>query len=203
MTRAAHDVGCVVLAAGGSSRFGSPKQLEEMDGETLVHRAARAAVESGAKVVVLVAGASFDEVKASVSDLDSVIVVFNPHWRDGLASSLRAGLHAISSHASIDGVLLTLADQPLVQSESLRKLVELFDDAHRIVAASHESSPGVPALIGIEFVNDLRELEGDRGARSWLVEHKDIVTLVEMPEAAADVDAPADLLKFRPASKAE
>jgi molybdenum cofactor cytidylyltransferase len=192
-----NDIACIVLAAGGSSRFGSPKQLQLVGGRTLVHRAVSAAFETGIETVVLVAGSSYEEITAAVSDFESLIVAHNPDWRSGLSSSLRAGLLALESHTPFDGVLITVGDQPRVDGHSLRKLLSVFDRDHRIVASSYSGIRGVPALIGNEYLDDLMHLEGDHGAGQWLRTHPDRLTLVDMPEASMDIDTRDDLAMFR------
>lgn len=198
-----HDVGCIVLAAGGSRRFGSPKQLKEVNGETLVHRAVRAAAEATVSGIVLVTGAESDAVSAAVLDFDSLVTVFNPEWRTGLASSLRTGLAALVENFHPDGALLTLVDQPLVDSRSIQLLLEAFGSTRRIVASSYEGNIGAPAIIGREFFHDLMKLEGDHGAGPWLRRRVNQVTEVAMSAAALDVDVPADVQRLRRASKEE
>ena len=111
----------VVLAAGGSTRLGRPKQLLTRDGETLVHRAARLALESGAARVLVVVGAHADEVRAAVAALP-VECLANPAWSSGMASSLRLAAEALASH---DGAtLLLVCDQPALEVAHLHALRE-------------------------------------------------------------------------------
>ena len=186
------DVACIVLAAGGSSRFGASKQLGKLNGETLIHRAVRAAYERELRLVVVVTGADSGKVAAAVSDYDA-IVIRNHDWQSGLASSIVTGLQQFKNLSRVDGVLITLADQPLVDSSSLLKLLSAFDSTHRIVAAGYSDTIGVPVVIGREYVPDLMRLEGDRGAGQWLKSRQQDLTVVSMPEASIDVDTVDDL----------
>ena len=186
-------IGSVVLAAGGSTRFGSTKQLLIHDGEPLVRRAAKAALEAGAKPVMVVLGADAPMVALELSKLRNVLTVINTHWATGLASSLSTGLRALMEIAGCDAVLVTLADQPNVDAASLRKLTDAFDNDHRIVASAFAGTIGVPAIFGCEYVKDLMRLEGDTGAGKWLREHPDKVTTVDLPEAETDIDTVEDL----------
>ena len=185
-------IACIVLAAGGSSRFGSAKQLQQLSGEALAHRAVRTAIESDLSPVVLVTGANADEVQAVVSDYDSLLIIRNHEWQAGLASSIAAGLGALEHHSAIDGVMITLADQPLVTSSSLGRLIDAFDAHHRIVASGYNETIGVPVVIGREHMIDLLQLAGDRGAAAWIKERVESVTVVPLPEAAVDIDRPDD-----------
>mgnify|MGYP006198170919 CR=1 FL=1 len=100
----------VVLAAGGSTRLGRPKQLLTRDGETLVHRAARLAVASGAARVRVIVGAHADDVVAAVRDLPVECLV-NPRWNEGLAGSVRVAVNALAAHDR--ATLLLTCDQPV------------------------------------------------------------------------------------------
>ena len=110
-------VSALVLAAGGSRRFGRPKQLLPWRGEPLIRHAARAALGSGADEVVVVLGADADAVRAALADLP-IHVALNPGWESGLASSLAAGLE----EASGDAVLVVLGDQPVADAKVLAAL---------------------------------------------------------------------------------
>jgi CTP:molybdopterin cytidylyltransferase MocA len=186
-------VGCVILAAGGSTRFGSPKQLVIHNGEPLVRRAAKAALDAGARPVMVVLGAHAPIVAPELSRLRNVRTVINAHWATGLASSLATGLRALMEIAGCDAVLVTLADQPNVDAAALEKLIAAFDANHRIVASSYSGTIGVPAIFGCEHVEELMRLTGDSGAGKWLRSNPDKVTTVSLPEAEVDIDTVEDV----------
>ena len=188
-------VGAVVLAAGAATRFGTAKQLAPFEGTPLVRRAVDAALGAGAHPVVVIVGAHGDDVAASLAGLDAVSVVVHAEWHLGLASSLASGLAALDG-ADCDAALVTLADQPLVDAHALRRLLAAFVGARRIVASSYGDTCGVPAIFGREHLPALRALTGDSGARRWLRQHAALVTAVPMPEAAVDIDTPADLTRL-------
>jgi molybdenum cofactor cytidylyltransferase len=192
MTKVAANIVCIVLAAGGSSRFGSAKQLQRYDGEILVRRAVKAAKESGAAHVILVTGANAEAVERSVDDFESLRIVRNDSWIKGLSSSIAAGIGAIDDEDTIDAVLVTLGDQPLVDGPCLTRLISAFDENHRIVAASYNDIAGAPVLFGCEHLDFLKQLTGDKGARQLLARMTS-VTRVPMREAALDVDEARDL----------
>jgi molybdenum cofactor cytidylyltransferase len=188
-----HTIGALILAAGGSKRFGSPKQLVIHDGETLVRRAAKAASAAGARPVVVVLGADAGQVAPELARLRHVRTVINEHWASGLASSLATGLRALMEGAGCDGVLVMLADQPMVDAPALKKLFAAFDPDHRAVAAAYAGTMGVPAIFGCEHVEVLMRLTGDKGAGDWLRSHPDKVTTVPLPEAQVDIDTVTDV----------
>lgn len=189
-------VAAVVLAAGGSARMGHPKQLILHDGEPLVVRAARSAAGAGADPVIVVLGAHAAGIRPVLSGLAGVRVVVNSNWERGLASSLATGLRAAVDDEGCDGVLVTLADQPLVDAGILRALIARFHSGARIVASGYAGEPGVPALFGREHVPALVELTGDTGAGQWLRARSPEVAIVPLEVAALDLDTPADAARL-------
>lgn len=199
-------IGAVILAAGSSSRLGHPKQLVVHQGLTLVARAARAALATGAHPVVVVVGAGAAAVRAALSNLP-VVTVVNDDWRAGMGTSLVAGVRELMVRApGLRGVLLTLADQPLVDAAALGRLVEAWSladaaassGAHLVIAAAaYAGTVGVPALFGRAHVDALRAIPPDRGAAPLLRSAGVHVTAVDMPEAEVDVDSPDDVARLR------
>ena len=95
-------------------------------------------------------------------------LVINDDWETGLASSLATGLRAVYQNVSCDGVLVMLADQPLIDAASLSQLLDAFNTDDRIIASEYDDTIGVPVVIGREHVPDLMALKGDAGAGAWL-----------------------------------
>jgi molybdenum cofactor cytidylyltransferase len=183
----------VVLAAGGSSRFGSPKQLVRLKGRPLLHLAVARAGEVGGHDVTVVLGAHANEL-APLLKHSPVSVVINRGWREGIASSIRAGLKRVP--AGSPGVLLMLADQAAVSGEDLRRLVGVWRaQPHCIVAAYFETITGVPAVFPREDFASLARLRGDEGARALLRGRSSRIVRFPLPSAALDIDTPEDLLR--------
>jgi molybdenum cofactor cytidylyltransferase len=162
-----------------------------------VRRTAVAALDAGACRVVVVLGATAATIAAALSGLAAVTIAMNPDWDKGLASSLAVGLSAFLADDSCDAVLVTLADQPLIDGKALRRLLTGFDDEHRIIASAYRDTIGVPAVFGREHFDDLMRLTGDRGAGSWLRARQNEVTRVPLYSAALDIDTPSDLARLR------
>jgi molybdenum cofactor cytidylyltransferase len=185
----------IVLAAGASTRLGEPKQLIELGGQPLVRRAAMSALEAGAHPVVVVLGSGGDQILPALDGLPGVRVALNTRWETGLASSLGAGLAALTAEDDVDGALLLLADQPFVDAHTLKALVDAFGES-RIVASSYSNTVGVPAVIGREYFGELASLQGDRGAGPWL-KRQASVTPVPLPVSPLDIDTPDDVSLLR------
>lgn len=183
----------VLLAAGSATRFGSPKQLAELDGIPLVCHALEnlLAVDALARVYVVV-GAAGDRVAARCSPYEDVEVVRAPDWEEGMAASLRAGV-AAADRAGFDAVLVHLADLPRV-TPSVAEAVLAEPAPARAVFAGE---PGHPVLIGRELFGEVAALTGDAGLRDVLVAAH--TTQVEAGHLAdpTDVDTPEALESLR------
>ena len=190
------ELSAIVLAAGGSSRYGRCKQLVEINGYSLV----RLAVDKLSSVfshdrICVVVGANPEAVAQAISSLP-VNIVENNHWQQGLASSIKAGINSLEPDCR--AVLITLCDQVLVTEEHLRRLVDRWmADPSRIIASGYAGTLGTPAVIPAEFYPQLLALEGDAGAKSVLRNNTDNVTTIPIPEAEFDLDVPADLEKLK------
>lgn len=186
----------IVLAAGESRRFGTLKQLAPIAGQSLLGLAAGRAVELCGSAVTIVLGARAAELAPLLRDLP-VSVTVNPLWREGLGSSIRAGVASLPE--SCEGVLLMLADQAAVSTGDLRRLADAWRGQPRcIVAASRGAIVGAPAVFPRALFHALGELRGNRGAHELIERHRECVMCVDMPHAAIDIDTPADLHAFAP-----
>jgi len=186
-------VGLVLLAGGGSRRLGSPKQLlADTEGRTLMRRAAETALGSACRPVTVVLGASAEAIEAELISLPLTIAV-NPDWQTGLASSLKAGLNALTEAHKLDAVVVMLCDQPQVTSALLDSLVMAHaDTGHAIIACEYGGALGVPALFGRALFGALASLTGDEGARRVIKSYAGPVTRLPFPEGIFDVDTPQD-----------
>ena len=185
----------LLLAAGASRRFGSPKQLARIGGETLLRRMARVAVESRPAGCFVVLGASATRLKRELRDLPITIVV-NRQWRQGLSGSIRTGIAALPSTAR--AALVLLVDQGAIGPADLELLAAAWRKAPRsIVAARADGVLGPPAILPRHLFTALRRLRGDQGARDLLRDPSRRVIGFDLPGAAADVDRPADLARLK------
>lgn len=185
----------VILAAGASRRFGSPKQLAKYRGETLLARSTRLAHEAGAEKVFVVLGYRSSLVqralKHSRATLPYASTVRNVRWRDGMGRSLACGVRSLDRRAR--AVLVCLADQPLLEAGDLARLVLEWRASPRcIVASRYAGKLGVPAIFPRSYFAALNSLSGDRGAQVLLPSSNDVLS-VPMPLAAVDIDDPQDL----------
>lgn len=187
-------VAAVVLGAGRSTRMGGPnKLLATFSGVPLIRRSVETAIASQASEVVVVVGHRADVMRRALEGLD-VKIVENPDHADGLSTSVRLGVREIGSSA--DGVLMMLADQPLLESVHLDALIEAFRPLGEgsIVLATSKGKRGNPVVLTTRFAADIEMLRGDVGARAIVAANEELVTEVELGAAAAiDVDTPEAL----------
>ena len=189
----------IVLAAGSSSRFGSPKQLVRVDGRPLLHAAVSRAVEVAGHAVSVVLGAHAADL-APLLRHSAASIVINRDWSEGMASSIRAGVSRLPG--SCGGAMLVLADQAAVTAEDLRRLATTWRrQPNYIVAAQYGAALGAPAIFPASCFRDLTELRGDRGAQVLFKRNPDRVIRVPMESASIDIDTPEDLLRLDPAKR--
>ena len=185
----------VLLAAGTSSRYGSEnKLLATLEGEPIVRHAARTLVHSSVDPVVVVLGHEADRVQDALEGL-AVNPVVNEAYDTGQASSLRAGIEAVSDCSDIDAVLVALGDMPFVAPETIETLVAAYAaDAGEALAAAFDGTRGNPVLFDARFFDALTDVDGDIGGRKLLLE-SDSGALIEVddPGVRRDVDVPDDL----------
>lgn len=159
MTAGLHDgVAALVLAAGGSRRLGTPKQLLAYRGATLLEASLATARAAGFEQVVVALGGAADEVRAQV-DLSDLDVVVNADFEDGCATSIRSGLDHV--HPAMHGLVLLLGDQPGVSVEAIRALVA-GARGHAVGVCSYDDALGHPLWFDRSMWETLRGLHGDK-----------------------------------------
>lgn len=176
-------VAAIILAAGASTRFGSPKQLIQFGTETLLERTARIAVEAGLNPVYGVVS----EYLPLEAFSNRMIRVINPEAYEGMASSIRAGLRAAENGASpLSGIVMLTCDQPAVTAEHLR---ELSRGGTQVIGSAYAQRKGVPAYFPATTFAQLMALRGDLGARDLLKAAK----AIDLPGGELDIDTLDDL----------
>jgi len=188
------DLHAIVLAAGASRRFGSPKQLVRIGDRPLLSLVAGRTAQIVGQALIVVLGAGAAELTGMLKHSPGTVVV-NRQWREGLASSIRAGIARLPP--SCAGVMLVLADQACVAAEDLQRLAGAWRrQPLGIAAASYGGTSGAPAIFPRHLFPELTALRGDCGARALLNRHGDQLIRVPMASAAFDLDTPDDLLEL-------
>ena len=192
----------VVLAAGTSSRFGRDgtkgrqrghiKQLFELDGRPLVRRVVEAALGSQLAEVIVVLGHASERVAQILNGLE-VQRVDNPNFSLGQSTSVVAGLAHVTHEAA--AAMFLPADQPLLSSRLIDRLIDAYHAGSRIVVPVHKGQRGAPVIFDRAFFGELERLEGDAGGRQLMPRHPGQIAEIEVddPLELADIDTRADL----------
>jgi len=185
-----------LLAAGGSTRLGRPKQLLPWNGSTLLGSTIERLSKAGCVRLIVVLGADATEVcKHCVAppkvQLD---IVTNSDWREGQATSLRAGIEHAVALKGIGATVIALCDQPLIDTSHYRELIARVNRFGYFAAATeYPEGLGVPACLSFLALQKLSLLVGDTGAKKWLREQAaHTIDRVTCPAAVMDIDTEVD-----------
>ncbi|VEN73671.1 putative MobA-related glycosyltransferase [Candidatus Desulfarcum epimagneticum] len=190
----------IILAAGMSKRFGSPKQLARIQGERMINRVIDACLDSNLDPVVAVLGARFDAVLAAIGERvrsPRLAVARNFAYRQGLSASLRAGLGALKSPGP---VMFVHGDQPFVSAAVINEMLEKFNASDKqICFPALGGKQKTPTLFSETFFFDLLGVTGDAGAREIIRQNLSEALVLEMkaPLPFFDIDTPEDLERVR------
>jgi molybdenum cofactor cytidylyltransferase len=185
----------VVLAAGSSSRLGSNKLLIDLGGETIVHRAARRALEAGLAPVIVVLGFEADRVMEALQKLD-VVAAVNPDHTRGMHSSVRVGITRVP--ADCEAAVVILADMPLVTSAMSAGLVARFRSGTEPLVISLYGDVQAPPTLYARALFPALAAAGKGGGRLVVRDHREEAAALEWPPALlADLDRPEDLERLR------
>jgi molybdenum cofactor cytidylyltransferase len=193
-------VDALILAAGPSTRLGTPKQLIPWGSSTLLQHVIGSIAATRVDATWVVLGASLDEILKEV-DFHDAGIVENPEWEEGIASSLRVGLDAIARESEADAVLVVLADQPNVDPDVIESILERYESTGAsAVVPKYRYQRGNPVLIDRSLWTRIMSLEGDQGARTLLQAHPEWVEEVWFPSVMPkDIDTERDLDELRQA----
>jgi molybdenum cofactor cytidylyltransferase len=187
------NVSAVILAAGGSSRLGRPKQLLPFRGKTLVRRIVDAAVEGGCSPIVVVVGRDKEKIARELEQSNAVIVE-NVNWNNGMGTSIRSAVqHLIDTAPNVEAIALLVCDQPFVDSRTIEQLIALREKTKKaIVASSYARTLGVPALFDRSCADELLHLDEGSGAKAVISLNRGRVEEFPFPEGKIDIDTAAD-----------
>ncbi|PLK43610.1 NTP transferase domain-containing protein [Emticicia sp. TH156] len=197
------NVSIVILAAGGSTRMGAPKQLLHVEGQSLLKRVAEMAMDTPCYPIVVVLGANKALVRKELERMP-VTLIDNPNWQDGMASSLKMGLvGAYMTFKDLEAVIFLTVDMPYVSVELIEHLIKkaqenmsTTNETPDIVACRYDGQLGIPVLFKRNIFNDLLELKGDTGAKKVIMAHQDKTATIDFPQGKFDLDTIEEYRNF-------
>jgi molybdenum cofactor cytidylyltransferase len=191
-------IGIIILAAGASTRLGTPKQLlPHKQGHTLLSHTIQVALNSKCQPVIVVLGAYAEKLRQEISHFP-VQLSENPQWNQGMGASIRVGIQSLNSTPEIEAVVLTLCDQPFISSQIIDRLVDTYYQTNKkIVACEYAGTLGVPALFHHTLFSDLISFKEGTGAKKVIKKYTQDVFSIPFPEAAIDIDTSEDYEQFQ------
>ena len=177
-----------MLAAGKSTRMGAQnKLLLKFNDQSMVSHVVDQLIQSDVSSILVVTGNEADHVRNSITQ--DVKFADNPYYELGLSSSLKVGISELP--AQCDGVMICLGDMPYITSEDYNSIIMSFKP-NKIIAPTLNGKIGNPLIFSKEYFLSFAELEGDKGARKFLKEHKENVVKVDLNTEAIfdDIDTP-------------
>ena len=177
-------IAALILAAGASTRFGSPKQLARIGDRTMLVTVVDLAREAGLNPIVAV-------VAPGIAVAPDVVPIVNAQPEAGLSRSLRMGIAAMP--AEVDAAVILLGDQPTIAQAMIRAIVKAERNGRPVTAARANGRLGPPVLLMRDGFGLTQGAIGDEGLRSMLTRNPELVTPVDVAAHAPDVDTPADL----------
>ncbi len=181
----------VLLAAGGSARMGRPKQLLPWGNQTLIEHQIQTLRKTGNPVCVVL-GASASLI-SPVIEKHHVYTFINHDWQKGMGSSVAAGVTgATAEFPNSDAILVALSDQPLIPPEHFNNMLKTFRPGKKQIIISQSASGwnGVPALFDKWYFEELKELDGEQGAKTIIGRYKNAVISLNCSDNLADIDTP-------------
>lgn len=182
----------IILAAGGSSRLGFPKQTLLYKGNTLLEIAIKAGLKSKCSPVIVVLGANAELLYPGIKD-ENIVIIQNPDWAEGMASSIRSAINSIQQNKEIDSAVIMLCDQPFVTHAVIDNLLYKHQETgKKIVASSYKDIFGVPVFFNRSLFNELLLLKGHEGAKKLLRSPPGDIATIPFEKGTIDIDTLTD-----------
>lgn len=188
------NIAIIILAAGGSTRLGSPKQLlQDRQGTTLIRRICTIAIAANIGKIICILGAHHEMIRPELDDLPLTTIV-NDQWSSGISSSIILGVTSISEvDPTIEAILFLVCDQPFVNKDVLESIIQCHVKTQKpIIASQYQNILGTPALFHRSIFPDLMQLHGDKGAGKVIQDNMDRVALVQFEAGIFDIDTAED-----------
>ena len=185
------NIAILIMAAGESQRMKAIKQLLPWKDSSLLGHTIKTLHDVQKEYIYVVLGASKNEIETAINfGAQGISVIENKDWKNGLGNSIACGIqYILNNELGYDGVLICLADQPLLDSEYYKTMIAEFNSQSvSIVASKYNKNLGVPAIFNREMASELVKLNGDHGAKEILLKYHESITVVDPGERIKDID---------------
>lgn len=185
--------GIIILAAGNSSRLGRPKQLLPYHNKSLLQNAVEQSLLVPESIVLVVTGASREIMESELKN-NQILVRHNAGWETGMASSIKTGVsELLVLYPSLDALLLTVCDQPFLNTGIMTSLIVEFTVSNKnIIASAYNDTLGTPVLFSKKYFNALQQLEGQEGAKKIIMKNQEDTASVSFSPGGIDIDTDED-----------
>ncbi len=174
-------ISAIILSAGLSQRFGSPKALALVNNITIIEHLQKVLVDTEIENIYVVLGANADEIKAYILNHKKVHIVYNKNFKSGQTSSFKAGLKALPIQSN--AVMLFPVDAPFVKKETISAVISRFRENYpSILVPTHQNKKGHPPVFNISLLSQLLNLSDDTGLNQFQHENKDKIVLFEVDD---------------------
>ena len=177
--------------------MGNIKQLLAWKGTFLLKHTISNVLQLESTQTIVVLGANYERIKAEIQQ-ECIQIIYNTNWENGLGNSIAFGVKHILSNYNVDGVLITLADQPLIDATYLNTLIGSFKIGKKQIVASNYGNEklGVPTLFDSCYFEELSELNQNKGAKKVIENHLDNVSALNAKHLISDIDTKEDYEKL-------
>lgn len=189
-------VSILILAAGNSSRLGSPKQLVEFEGKTLIERTIETALLISEEILIVLGGNSDLILPTLERFADKISIISNPDWQEGMGTSIRLGVEKLAEKS--ESILILLSDQPFISEVLLQNMLQIsVSSGNPITSCVYNNTLGVPILFDESVFPELLKLNGEKGAKSFLHLYEGKISVVDFPGGIIDIDTKEDVEKLK------
>ena len=184
-----NSTGIIILAAGGSTRLGRPKQLLSFGKKLLVQHVTHEAINAKPGVVVVVTGANAKKVSESIAN-EEIVLAYNKNWQEGMGSSIKTGIAFLQSlPRTFQSVIICVCDQPFVNTDLFLELIKKKKETGKgMIACAYDNTLGTPVLFDSIYFNQLQMLAVTEGAKTLLQKYEEDVATVSFPLGQIDID---------------
>ena len=189
--------GLIILAAGGSSRLGRPKQLLQYKSQSLLKKIVGIAVQVEPNNSLVVIGAEKESMQKELVQTGIAIAV-NINWQQGMSTSIKIGLsQLLISNPALNGCIFSVCDQPFITAGLLQNLQKKHQQSSKgIIAAAYAGTAGTPVLLDKKYFDELMHLENDEGAKKILHKYNHDLATIPFEGGEVDIDTKEDYKKL-------